>query len=100
MIDVTLIRDNPADVQQALAKRAVHVDLDGFLRLDDDYRHTRAEVERLRGERKRISGEIAKLQRAGEDAADLHPEATAVGDNLDRRRDEAGRTGTSASSLP
>ncbi|WP_435211921.1 hypothetical protein [Streptomyces sp. bgisy034] len=82
MIDVTLIRDNPAHVQQALAKRDVHVDLDGFLRLDDDYRHTRAEVERLRGERKRISGEIAKRQRAGEDAADLRSEATAVGDNL------------------
>lgn len=82
MIDVTLIRDNPAHVQQALAKRAVHVDLDGFLRLDDDHRHTRTEVERLRGERKRISGEIAKLQRAGEDAADLRSEATAVGDNL------------------
>ncbi|MEU9281927.1 serine--tRNA ligase [Streptomyces sp. NPDC048341] len=82
MIDVTLIRDNPAHVQQALAKRDVHVDLDGFLQLDDDYRHTRADVERLRGERKRISGEIAKLQRAGEDAADLHPEATAVGNNL------------------
>ncbi|MEU1477371.1 serine--tRNA ligase [Streptomyces sp. NPDC005760] len=82
MIDVTLIRDNPAHVQQALAKRAVHVDLDGFLRLDDDYRHTRAEVERLRGERKRISGEIAKRQRAGEDAADLRSEAPAVGDNL------------------
>ncbi|MEU9395940.1 serine--tRNA ligase [Streptomyces sp. NPDC048324] len=82
MIDVTLIRQNPAHVQQALAKRAVHVDLDEFLRLDDDYRQMRAEVERLRGERKRISGEIAKRQRIGEDVASLHGDATAVGEHL------------------
>ncbi|MFF8990792.1 serine--tRNA ligase [Streptomyces sp. NPDC014983] len=82
MIDVNLMRDNPEYVQQALAKRAVHVDLDGFLRLDEEYRQTRAEVERLRGERKRISGEIAKLQRAGENAEDARAEATGVGENL------------------
>ncbi|CAK7284846.1 serine--tRNA ligase [Streptomyces misionensis] len=82
MIDVTLIRQNPAHVQQALAKRAVHVDLDDFLRLDDDYRQVRAEMERLRGERKRISGEIAKRQRVGEGVASLHGEASAVGEQL------------------
>ncbi|MFF9154254.1 serine--tRNA ligase [Streptomyces sp. NPDC014846] len=82
MIDVTLIRQNPAHVQQALAKRAVHVDLDEFLRLDDDYRQVRADMERLRGERKRISGEIAKRQRVGEGVASLHGEASAVGEQL------------------
>ncbi|MEU6086998.1 serine--tRNA ligase [Streptomyces sp. NPDC047085] len=82
MIDVTLIRQNPVRVQQALAKRAVHVDLDEFLRLDDDYRQVRAEMERLRGERKRISGEIAKRQRVGEGVASLHGEASAVGEQL------------------
>ncbi|MFJ1602607.1 serine--tRNA ligase [Streptomyces sp. NPDC088253] len=82
MIDVTLMRENPAYVQQALAKRAVHVDLGGFLRLDDDYRQVRAEVERLRGERKRISGEVAKRQRAGEDVAALLADATALGERL------------------
>lgn len=82
MIDVTLIRQNPVHVRQALAKRAVHVDLDEFLRLDDDYRQVRAEMERLRGERKRISGEIAKRQRVGEGVASLHGEASAVGEQL------------------
>ncbi|MGW1053466.1 serine--tRNA ligase [Streptomyces sp. NPDC001155] len=82
MIDVTLIRQNPDYVQEALAKRAVHVDLDAFLRLDDDYRAVRTEVERLRGDRKRISGDIAKRQRAGEGAGNLHPEATAVSEQL------------------
>lgn len=82
MIDVTLIRQNPAHVEQALAKRAVYVDLDEFLRVDDDYRQVRAEVERLRGERKRISGEIAKRQRVGEDTASLHGEASSVGEQL------------------
>ncbi|MEU6099044.1 serine--tRNA ligase [Streptomyces sp. NPDC047079] len=82
MIDITLIRQNPAHVQQALAKRAVHVDVDEFLRLDDEYRQMQAEVERLRGERKRISGEIAKRQRIGEDVASLRGEATAVGEYL------------------
>lgn len=82
MLDIALIRKNPEYVQRALAKRAVHVDLDAFLQLDLDHRQARADVERLRGQRKTISGEIAKRQRAGEPVDALLAEAKTVGQAL------------------
>lgn len=82
MLDVTLIRENPEYVRNALAKRAVHFDIDAFLAMDQDYRQVRSEVERLRGERKSISGTIAQLQRAGEAVRELLAAAKAVGERL------------------
>ncbi|MFG2684395.1 serine--tRNA ligase [Streptomyces sp. NPDC048392] len=82
MLDVTLIRKDPAHVRQALAKRAVHIDTDAFLRLDQALRQARNDVERLRGDRKAISGKIAHLQRAGEAVEDLRAEAKAVAERL------------------
>lgn len=82
MLDITLIRENPEYVQDALAKRAVHVDIDDFLRLDQDLRQTRGEVEQLRGDRKTISRKIAQGQRAGETVENLHVEARTVAERL------------------
>ncbi|MFI0711227.1 serine--tRNA ligase [Streptomyces inhibens] len=78
MLDITLIRTNPEYVQKALAKRAVQVDIDAFLALDTDLRRVRSEVERLRGDRRALSGGIAQRQRAGEAAEDLRTEARTV----------------------
>ncbi|MFE6686337.1 serine--tRNA ligase [Streptomyces sp. NPDC057743] len=75
MLDITLIRTRPEYVRTALAKRAVHLDIDAFLRLDHELREVRREVERLRGERNAISGEIARRQRAGEAVEDLRAQA-------------------------
>lgn len=71
ILDITLIRTNPAYVQAALAKRAVHVDIDAFLRLDSDLRRVRGKVERLRGDRRAVSGRIAQQQRASQAVEDL-----------------------------
>ncbi|WP_405889716.1 serine--tRNA ligase [Streptomyces sp. NBC_00133] len=82
MLDITLIREDPERVRQALAKRGTHVDLPVFLALDGEYRQARAETEQLRAERKRISGEIARLQREGQDVHILHAEARGVNERL------------------
>ncbi len=78
MLDITLIRTQPEYVRAALAKRAVHVDIDAFLRLDHELRDVRRDVERLRGERNTRSGEIARRQRAGKAVEDLHARAKAL----------------------
>ncbi|WP_274917894.1 serine--tRNA ligase [Streptomyces sp. WZ-12] len=75
MLDINLIRTQPEYVRAALAKRAVHLDVDAFLRLDHELREVRREVERLRGERNAISGEIARRQRAGAAVEDVHAQA-------------------------
>lgn len=82
MLDITLIRDHPQCVEQALAKRAVHVDLSAFLALDEQYRNGRTEAETLRADRKRISREIARLDPADPLAVAKRDEATKVGARL------------------
>ncbi|MGI5438825.1 serine--tRNA ligase [Streptomyces shenzhenensis] len=82
MLDTTAIRENPQRVQQALAKRAVQVDLSEFLALDEEYRRERTACEQLRAERRKISAEVTRAQRAGGDIGGLRGQATAVVERL------------------
>ncbi|MGW3031515.1 serine--tRNA ligase [Streptomyces sp. NPDC001178] len=82
MLDVTLIRNHPDQVRAALAKRAVDADIPAFLALDAAFREARTAVERLRGERRRISADIAVRRRAGENADELQAAAGALADQL------------------
>ncbi|KMS72603.1 seryl-tRNA synthetase [Streptomyces viridochromogenes] len=78
MLDVTLIRNRPDQVRDALRKRAVDPDIPGFLTLDTAFREARTAVERLRGERRRISAEIAVRRREGAEADALQATAKAL----------------------
>ncbi|MDX3578515.1 serine--tRNA ligase, partial [Streptomyces sp. FL07-04A] len=69
MLDVTLIRQHPDRVRDALRKRGVDAGLPAFLALDAEFRAARATVERLRGERRRVSAQIAARRRADAGAA-------------------------------
>ncbi|MGI5455387.1 serine--tRNA ligase [Streptomyces sp. CA-249302] len=82
MLDITLIRQHPDRVRAALAKRAVDADLSGFLALDAEFRATRTAVERLRGERRRVSADIAVRHRAAEPVEELRAAAKALTDEL------------------
>ncbi|MEV6944426.1 serine--tRNA ligase [Streptomyces sp. NPDC051172] len=82
MLDVTRIRQHPETVRDALRKRAVDADIPAFLALDAAFRETRTAVERLRGERRRISADIAVRRRAGEAAEELQAAAGALADRL------------------
>ena len=88
MLDVTLIRQQPERVREALRKRAVDADLPAFLALDTRFRDTRTAVERLRGERKRISAEIADRRRAGTTADDLQATASTLADQVTKAEGE------------
>ncbi|MES5822045.1 serine--tRNA ligase [Streptomyces sp. RG80] len=82
MLDVTLIRQHPDRVRDALRKRGVDADLPAFLALDAEFREARTAVERLRGERRGISADIAAAHRAGEPAEELRVEAKELTDRL------------------
>ncbi|MET9828630.1 serine--tRNA ligase [Streptomyces sp. NPDC006385] len=82
MLDVTLIRQHPDEVRAGLRKRAVDADLPAFLALDAEFRVLRTAVERLRGERRRISAEIAERRRTDAPAEELRAEAKALTDRL------------------
>ncbi|MGW1054107.1 serine--tRNA ligase [Streptomyces sp. NPDC001118] len=98
MLDVTLIRQHPERVRAGLRKRGLDVDLDDFLALDARLREARTALERLRGERRRVSADIAARRRAGEpadgplalaaDLADAVAEATAAHTRLEAEHRE------------
>ncbi|MDF3142572.1 MULTISPECIES: serine--tRNA ligase [unclassified Streptomyces] len=82
MLDVTLIRNHPDQVRDALRKRAVDPDIPGFLALDTAFREARTAVERLRGERRRISAEIAVRRRTDAPADEVQAQAKTLTDEL------------------
>ncbi|MDO8587672.1 MAG: serine--tRNA ligase [Armatimonadota bacterium] len=70
MLDAKFIRQNPDVVRQALVNRQSATEpLDEFLELDEARRRLLTESEGLKAERNRESEEIAKMKRAGQDAA-------------------------------
>jgi seryl-tRNA synthetase len=78
MLDVKLLREDLARVQQGMAARGASVDWDEFNALDRQRREALANVERLKEKKNRLSGEIGKLKKSGADAAELMREVEAV----------------------
>lgn len=68
MLDLKLLQKNPEVVAAALAKRHSPLSVRTFEELDNRRRALLAEVEALKAERNRASGEVARLKKAGESA--------------------------------
>ncbi len=71
MLDLKLLQKNPEVVAAALARRCSSISVETFEQLDSQRRALLAEVEALKGERNRLSAEVGKLKRAGQDASAL-----------------------------
>jgi len=82
MLDVRYVRKNLDTVRQALANRRMTLDLDRFALLDEKRRALLAEVEILKTERNASSGEVARLKRAGQDAAHLMERLSEVSERI------------------
>jgi seryl-tRNA synthetase len=82
MIDIKLIRENPAMVTQALRKRGEEVDLTELLSLDKERREKITEVENLKARRNQVTTEISDLRRGGNPADDLIAEMKEVSNNI------------------
>ena len=68
MLDLKLLQRNPEVVINALARRGSDIDVGRFSALDEQRRTLLGEVETLKGERNRVSAEVAVKKRAGENA--------------------------------
>ncbi len=91
MLDLKLLQRSPEVVAKALADRGSSLDMAEFTALDERRRALLAEVEALKGERNKASGEVARMKRAGEDAAPLLERLSALSDrikDLDRETEE------------
>lgn len=88
MFDIKLVRENPDAVRAGLEKRGGKVDLEPVLATDAQRRKVLYEMEQLRAEQNRTSGEIAKKKRAGEDASDLLASMKDVSERIKRLEEE------------
>ncbi len=69
MLDVALIRRRPDLVRRGLEAKGEVADIDWFLQLDKDFRTIVTDLERMKARQNRLSPEIGRKMKAGEDAA-------------------------------
>jgi seryl-tRNA synthetase len=83
MLDLALIRAEPARVKAALARRGVAPEaVDTILDLDSRAAARTEARESLRQRRRRVSEEVARLRRLGADTSDLEALGRRTGDEL------------------
>jgi seryl-tRNA synthetase len=84
MLDIKLIRENPATVKQALASRKADADIDGLLELDAARRAAITEAEELKSERNAASKAIGGLMKEGKkaEAEAAKEEVRKIGDRI------------------
>ena len=78
MLDLRFIREHPDMVRQALEQKGGVVDLDRLLKLDAERRQRIGEADGLKEKRNRVSEEIGRLKKAGEDGGDAVTEMREV----------------------
>lgn len=78
MLDVKLLRENLDEVKARMATRGADIDWDEFVSLDRERRDALANIERLKENKNRLSGEIGKIKKSGDDAAALMCEVEEV----------------------
>jgi seryl-tRNA synthetase len=82
MLDLRVLRNDPDEVKNALAKRGddkLSAAVDEVLAQDEERRRAIADVEELKAKRNEVSKRIGALKREGEDAQDLILEMREVG---------------------
>ncbi len=87
MLDIRLIRENPAHVKERLTTRGDDVlaaMVDEVLALDEHRRAAETERQKLQGERNRISKEIGIAKKQGHDTSAIEAEVRGIGDRIEQ----------------
>lgn len=71
MLDIKLIRKDPATIEKKLQTKDPDVNLSEILDMDKRIREMKTKVEQLKAERNDISQKIGELKRKGQDASEL-----------------------------
>ena len=82
MLEAKYIRDHLDEVRERLALRGQAINLDQFVLIDGERRKTIQEWERLRASQKKVSDEVSKIKRGGQDASALIEEMKKVSQEL------------------
>ena len=82
MLDIKYIRENPEIVKEGIKNKNEKDTVDEILALDKDRRDLLQKAEELKAQRNKVSQEIGKLKKAGENAADVMAEMKNVSDEI------------------
>ncbi len=82
MIDINIIRNDASGVKAALEKRGYSADLDSILRLDETRRDIIGHTEALKAEKNKVSADIPRLKKAGENVEPVFKKMRALGDEI------------------
>ncbi len=82
MLEAKYIREHLDEVQERLALRGQAINLDQFVLIDGERRKTIQEWERLRALQKKVSDEVSRKKREGQDASELIEEMKKVSQEL------------------
>ncbi len=82
MLEAKYIREHLGEVKERLALRGQSVDLDRFVLIDGERRKTIQEWERLRALQKKVSDEVSRKKKEGQDASELIEEMKKVSQEL------------------
>ncbi len=82
MLDMRLLKDNPDYIREACKLKNVKVDVDRAVALDARRREILLVKEGLQNERNRVSKEIARRKKGGEDTLGLQTEMKSVGQQI------------------
>ncbi len=82
MLEAKYIREHLDEVGKRLALRGQAINLDQFILIDGERRKTIQEWERLRALQKKVSDEVSKKKREGQDASKLIEEMKKVSQDL------------------
>jgi seryl-tRNA synthetase len=94
MLDLAFVRDNLAQVEDMLRRRGMDPaqTLGGFRAVDERRRQLITQAETLKAQRNRLSEEIARKKKAGEDASAIMEEAKSLrerGESLEKQAGES-----------
>jgi seryl-tRNA synthetase len=82
MLEAKYIREHLDEVRERLALRGQAIDLDGFVLIDGERRKTIQEWERLRSLQKKVSDDVSRKKREGQNASELIEEMKKVSQEL------------------
>ena len=81
MLDIRLIKENPEDIIKRMADKGkdVRAEVEEILKLDGERRALILETDNLKAEQNKVSKEIPKMKKAGEDTAPVFAEMKSDG---------------------
>jgi seryl-tRNA synthetase len=82
MLEAKYIREHLDEVRERLASRGQAINLDGFVLIDGERRKTIQEWERLRSLQKKVSDDVSRKKKEGQDASELIEEMRKVAQEL------------------